>query len=1536
MQILFEKLTLQLQQQYDKEHYHLLMANIKLAGNLIRYKGISIEEGFLENFKHYMIALDKKAQEYHFRHYLNLTHLQPLSKYFKDNHQEKFFAVIDTLIKKELPDSKHGKVNWQALNDYKILQFSEFFEGNENKRYQLLKTQQDQRLTYLETNPETYEYAVFCEVILSYWRIFKKQYPLAFKNLEVTNLLSLGESLHYLIAHKISDIEVLWSYALLLQEIMEDKIIIDSDQIKNMTAADPFQTALIISAIAERLPRLDDIKAQEILETALNLNQQLENHLPEKLTHALLSDYKPILQKSRLVFKEEVSLFEAQKRHSEQTIDLINIFIEAAAQALGNPPCDFAFCILGSTARQDRRPYSDVELMFLYEPHPNSDKDRVETYVFQLISCVEMMIVRLGETHHKHSNDKTKHNAGFHIDSSSHLLVKGLWGTPQEMANKFILNSAQTFQGEKHAWIEDENFYSFLRPVVINEKNHGSEKVIQRYHTQVSAFLKDFPADENDCIAQLQKSLNINNHWFGELKRHEMIAVSCLIDVLEKSVERFKKIKKGELIDIKQSYYKPLCYLALNFKLYYQLQARHPADIFQEMKDKNYYDWAGEEILNLLQEALLFIIRYQVNLHLDKNHQEEELAYQKAVTESEKSLWAGLDMIEKGIILPLHYQLSVWIKQKEKPFDFKDIAYSMLKVYLSERENWLVHWQKESLSVETLLAHPLIIKMENYPASNGWSPYYEKIMMQHLNSLQLLVSSQKTECLIEGLPNKTRQMQYLPSELIKQCFNDKGEFEGSKSYSGKTSQVRAIEYKGQVFYLKVKEGNDQGLMGREFAVQALHLLLGGENQLSLGWPLKLTMTSKKAKKPNVYYCWISKEIKGNSLADVMRYKPELLKADKIEQESYSQLFLLSYLTCPEDGQPDNFKVQITKDTKTKLLGIDMGQSFVSAYREGKSENVLSIKTMIYLLDSINHPLAKALMTRLKLIDVKKLFLHWQENIKNINKLFSPLILVDIDENVQQCVRQRLVLVQQWALSQKAPTGMQLLYTLEPLVAISYQSLLKKIKTPEDFYAIDPKAYVKDPKSGKIYSSATFKQIQQQTLTPEQLQRNLNITPDYFDRKSFDFSVLNSKEQRFMLELIKATAKNSKLPFTKLNLSGCNIINEKELIEDILEKMPNLEKLSLSQCEQFDVNILFKILTQKPKKQDILCPHLYEIFLTIDHHTYQFPIFLNMAARKSLIKTNKNLKNAIDKAKNPESIKQNDSTLTSQKIKSDNYDFLLKTSLWGSNFPKKMLFEHISNRSLETDKIGIDFCMGSISLDKINYKIQFWDTASRFGSSILIYDDIHGVDFHLICFELSLEYYLKAQKLLQEIDRYASEAAQTIIIGFEPNDTTKTITSEEIMDFCSAVNIPYLDFSKIGENAKFLMEIMAKRYWEKLDEEDKEETAKNKLFKNNRSNRYINELRNLLISSNFLFPQKNIVTSSFVKNVFFFLDNKTLYSMVPLVCKSWHRLQKQFVEEQAEQKNQLLLGKNPSNYFAKNENEEIKESEKSDIFSKFLK
>ena len=186
-------------------------------------------------------------------------------------------------------------------------------------------------------------------------------------------------------------------------------------------------------------------------------------------------------------------------------------------------------------------------------------------------------------------------------------------------------------------------------------------------------------------------------------------------------------------------------------------------------------------------------------------------------------------------------------------------------------------------------------------------------------------------------------------------------------------------------------------------------------------------------------------------------------------------------------------------------------------------------------------------------------------------------------------------------TQKPITGHSILESLEPLVWCQYASLKPKIKTPNDFYQrIDVKAYIKNPKSGKMMSSTTWTSLQQQTLTPQQLVRSCDLQPIYFRR--VDFRQLNAAQQEYHLQLLETVAETKGKEFIKLNLRGCVI--EKNRLILLLEKMRNLQKLDVSDCQKIDIMTVAKILGHRPDSTrftynyEVLCPQIQVFKMTI--------------------------------------------------------------------------------------------------------------------------------------------------------------------------------------------------------------------------------------------------------------------------------------------------------------------------------------------------
>jgi signal-transduction protein with cAMP-binding, CBS, and nucleotidyltransferase domain len=71
---------------------------------------------------------------------------------------------------------------------------------------------------------------------------------------------------------------------------------------------------------------------------------------------------------------------------------------------LGQPPCECAFLALGSLARNEACPYSDLEFAVLISDISKNSKDRkdeianIKNYFEKLTKLFEIMVLQLGET----------------------------------------------------------------------------------------------------------------------------------------------------------------------------------------------------------------------------------------------------------------------------------------------------------------------------------------------------------------------------------------------------------------------------------------------------------------------------------------------------------------------------------------------------------------------------------------------------------------------------------------------------------------------------------------------------------------------------------------------------------------------------------------------------------------------------------------------------------------------------------------------------------------------------------------------------------------------------------------------------------------------------------------------------------------------------------------------------------------------------------------------------------------------------------
>ena len=105
----------------------------------------------------------------------------------------------------------------------------------------------------------------------------------------------------------------------------------------------------------------------------LKVQEHLIKIMPIQNTRFLhVEKYREKLKKLREVWINYPSqtldkITKVQQAFSQGTVKFLQGLLKELVTLLGEPPGDFALFLLGSSSRQDRLPYSDIELALVYQ-----------------------------------------------------------------------------------------------------------------------------------------------------------------------------------------------------------------------------------------------------------------------------------------------------------------------------------------------------------------------------------------------------------------------------------------------------------------------------------------------------------------------------------------------------------------------------------------------------------------------------------------------------------------------------------------------------------------------------------------------------------------------------------------------------------------------------------------------------------------------------------------------------------------------------------------------------------------------------------------------------------------------------------------------------------------------------------------------------------------------------------------------------------------------------------------------------------------
>lgn len=147
-----------------------------------------------------------------------------------------------------------------------------------------------------------------------------------------------------------------------------------------------------------------------------------------------------------------------------------------------------------------------------------------------------------------------------------------------------------------------------------------------------------------------------------------------------------------------------------------------------------------------------------------------------------------------------------------------------------------------------------------------------------------------------------------------------------------------------------------------------------------------------------------------------------------------------------------------------------------------------------------------------------------------------------------------------------------------------------------------------------------------------------------------------------------------------------------------------------------------------------------------------------------------------------------------------YDYLFKLLLIGDSGVGKscLLLRFADDTYTESyiSTIGVDFKIRTIELDGKTIKLQIWDTAGqeRFRTiTSSYYRGAHGI---IVVYDVTdQESFNNVKQWLQEIDRYACENVNKLLVGNKSDLTTKKVVDyTTAKEYADQLGIPFLETS----------------------------------------------------------------------------------------------------------------------------------------------
>ncbi|WP_052236367.1 hypothetical protein [Candidatus Protochlamydia amoebophila] len=688
-----------------------------------------------------------------------------------------------------------------------------------------------------------------------------------------------------------------------------------------------------------------------------------------------------------------------QRKVSANLITFLHALVEDAIAILGDPPCSYDLRAMGSLAKKEVCPYSDLEWCILMEAIEH------RPYFVKLARLLELQIISLGEDPAQglpvFTCIGTKHRSGFHVDSGGNpAVVTDLIHTPDGLAQ---MQKIEEYPSNSHS--------NTLRKTI--SFHQSTPKLFVLYQAQMGTYLNE-------------ESLQTK-----EIRRKRQ-AVQLLTDRLQTYEQIWCHPFKEKIIDLKKNYTELLHHLLNDLSLYFGMEESNTLDLIDALVKKEIFT---AESGFLLQEAVAAIYLKRVGLHFICGEQKEEVNLEEFCDEKEilaKIYWLVLRPLYRKLkhclSNPECYELKICISNLDSHFQKIDLlrgAYYEEELCPDNIENlkpWIAHF------VHHLVSRQRADALDPDPAWHWHEAFYQRLSQMTFTEplreiyLKVLDSYPAEENLaalsahLASIPNPSgvRQSQRLEEEQFQQailamttnqpdpddpfqvkircpavpharylnqavCEQILEETGNLKRQYKSAHPVASATHNGYQLHFKQKPTHPL----LEYAIHALTARIAGH----LSSPTQLARFEVDIKgKKRVYPVLISKTIQGQTLENVKQ----------LDVKQLTWACLCALLTRPGDGRFSNYVVE---EKTHRIFCVDNDISFVEPVIHHFFGHKVHFTSALFCLDAKYYLDSEVLQAFLRL-EPNLILNSWLEDLIQKDAAYRELQLFNSKEEEQ--------------------------------------------------------------------------------------------------------------------------------------------------------------------------------------------------------------------------------------------------------------------------------------------------------------------------------------------------------------------------------------------------------------------------------------------------------------------------------------------------------------------------------------------------------